>query len=113
MMWRNWSGVVRRERDVTVALNKIAEGQFRFIGAPVGSGAHLAGLALWRAAKIAPATSWFFESKGNPLDQAYGDNAYTLIERGQWLAKAHKPLALLCERDPRMATEVHLMRWSR
>jgi tungstate transport system substrate-binding protein len=98
------------ERDVAVALSKLAEGQFRFIGAPSGSGAHLAGLALWRAAKVAPAASWFFEAKGNPLEQAHAENAYTLVERGLWLAKARKPLALLCERDPRMATEVHMMR---
>lgn len=101
---------VAGERDVAVALSKIAAGQFRFIGAPSGSGGHLAALALWRAAQVTPTAAWHFESKGNPLEQAFAENAYTLVERGLWLAKGRKPLAILCENDPRMQTAVHMMR---
>lgn len=98
------------ERDVVAALARIAQAQARFIGAPNGCGAHLASLALWRAAKVSPAAPWFVEAKGNPMDQALAENAYTLVERGLWLAKARKPFALMVEGDPRLATEVHVMR---
>lgn len=98
------------ERDVAAALARLAQAQARFIGAPVGSGAQLGSLALWRAAKVAPAAPWYVEAKGNPLQQALAENAYTLVERGLWLAQARKPLAVMVEGDPRMATEVHVMR---
>jgi tungstate transport system substrate-binding protein len=98
------------ERDVVAALARIAQAQARFIGAPEGCGAHLASLPLWRAAQVAPAAPWFVESKGNPMDQALAENAYTLVERGAWLARARKPFAIMVEGDPRMATEVRVMR---
>ncbi|MBX3621724.1 MAG: substrate-binding domain-containing protein [Rhizobacter sp.] len=98
------------ERDVAAALAQLAQAQARFIGAPTGSGAHLGTLALWRAAKVAPAAPWYTESKGDPVRQALDEGAYTLVERGLWLARAHKPLAILVEGDARMATEVHVMR---
>lgn len=98
------------ERDVAAALARIAQAQARFIGAPNGCGAHLASLALWRAAKMSPAAPWFVEAKGSPLDQALAENAYTLVERGLWLSKARKPFALMVEGDPRLATQVHVMR---
>lgn len=98
------------ERDVAAALGKIVQAQARFIGAPLGSGAHLASLALWRAAQIAPAAPWFAESKGEPLTQAMAENAYTLVERGVWMAQGRKPYAVMVEGDPRMAVEVHVMR---
>jgi tungstate transport system substrate-binding protein len=101
---------VAGERDVAEALARIAQAQARFIGAPTGCGAHLASLSLWRAAKVSPAAPWFVEAKGNPLDQALAENAYTLVERGLWLSKARKPFALMVEGDPRLATQVHVMR---
>ena len=101
---------IAKEPDVAVALAKIAEAKARFIGAPTGSGAHVGSLALWRAAKVSPAAPWFAESKGDPLQQAITENAYALVERGVWVARGRKPLAILVEGDARMATEVHVMR---
>ena len=98
------------ERDIAVALAKLAQAQARFIGAPTGSGAHLDSLALWRAAKVAPAAPWYVESKAGALEQAITESAYTVVERGLWMSHGRKPLALMVEGDPRMATEVHVMR---
>lgn len=98
------------ERDVASALAKLAQAQARFIGAPMGTGAHIASLPLWRAAAVAPAAPWFFESRANPLDQAMAEGAYTLVERGLWLARGRKPFAVMVEGDPRMAVQVHVMR---
>ena len=98
------------ERDVAAALARLAEAKARFIGAPTGCGAQIASLKLWHAAKVSPAAPWFVEAKGSPLDQAFAEGAYTLVERGVWLAKARKPFALMVEGDPRLTTEVHVMR---
>lgn len=98
------------ERDIAVALAKLAQAQMRFVGAIAGSGADLGSRALWRAAKVAPAAPWHVESKGNALEQAMAESAYTLVERGLWLARGRKPLGLLVEGDARMATPVHVMR---
>lgn len=98
------------ERDVAAALAKLAQAQARFIGAPAGTGAHLASLPLWRAAAVAPAAPWFVESKGNPLEQAVAEKAYTLVERGLWMAQGRKPFAVMVEGDPRLGVEVHVMR---
>lgn len=98
------------ERDVAAALAKLAQAQARFVGPINGSGAHLGTLALWRAAKVAPAAPWYVESKGNALEQAASEGAYTLIERGLWMARGRKPLALMVDGDSRMGTEVHVMR---
>jgi len=98
------------ERDIAVALAKLAQAQARFVGPVSGSGAYLSTFSLWRAAKIAPAAPWYVEGKGNTLEQAAAESAYTLIERGLWMSRAYKPLAVMVEGDPRMATEVHVMR---
>lgn len=98
------------ERDIAVALAKLAQAQARFIGPVTGSGAHLGTLGLWRAAKTAPLAPWYVESKTNPLDQAITEGAYTLVERGLWMSHGRKPLAVMVEGDPRMGTEVHVMR---
>lgn len=101
---------IAKEPDIAFALARIADAKARFIGAPVGSGAHVGSLALWRAAKVSPVAPWFVESKGDPLQQAIAENAYALVERGVWVARGRKPLAILVEGDARMANEVHVMR---
>ncbi len=98
------------EPDIAVALAKIAQAQARFVGAPVGSGAHLASLALWRAAKVSPAAPWYVDSKAGSVQQAIAENAYTLVERGLWMSHGRKPFAILVDGDSRMTTEVHVMR---
>jgi tungstate transport system substrate-binding protein len=103
---------VLREPDIAVALARLSQAQARFIGAPQGSGAHLAELALWRAAKVAPAAPWYIktDAEGDAIAQAATQEAYTLVERALWLKRSRKPLAVMVEGDPRMAVPVHVMR---
>jgi len=109
---------IKGERDIAVALARLAQTQTRFIGPLHGSGAYLSSLALWRAAKVAPAAPWYAETQATPgnaaIEQAAAENAYTLVERGVWLANSNKAgnqaLAVLVEGDPRLASEVHVMR---
>ena len=98
------------ERDAAVALAKLAQAQARFVAAPMGSGAYIGSLPLWRAAQVAPAAPWYVEARGNVLEQAAAERAYALVERGVWMAQGRKPLALMVEKDERMLTQVHFMR---
>lgn len=101
---------IKGGRDIAAALAALAQAQARVIGPVTGSGAHLSTLALWRAAQVAPAAPWYVETKGNALEQAATEGAYTLVERGLWLARGRKPLAIMVEGDARMGAEVHVMR---
>ncbi len=103
---------LRGGQDISAALATIAQSQARFVTAGNGSGAHLAEQALWRAAKVAPATPWYLTApSGTPvLAHARAQGAYAVVERGVWLAQGGKPLAVLVENDPRLLAEVHVMR---
>jgi tungstate transport system substrate-binding protein len=105
---------VKGERDIAVALARLAETQTRVIGAAPGSGCALSSQPLWRAAKAAPAAPWYAETPSNKfgaaIGQAAAENAYTLVERAVWLAQPHKALAVLVEGDARMVNPVHVMR---
>jgi tungstate transport system substrate-binding protein len=105
-------------RDVAQALTRIrdaalgARGTLNFLSAGDGSGTHLAEQALWRAAKLAPATPWYLsaDAKSPLLAQARTSGAYAIVERGVWDASGGAPLAVLVEGDPLLAVPVHAMR---
>jgi tungstate transport system substrate-binding protein len=105
-------------RDVVQALARLrdaalaAPGTLTFLSAGDGSGTHLGELALWRAAKLAPAAPWYLKAEaGTPLlAQARARGAYAIVERGVWDAAGGAPLAVLVEGDPLLAVPVHAMR---
>ena len=99
-------------KDIAAALAAIAAAQAPFVTPGNGSGAAIAEIALWRAAKVLPAAPWYVKAdpKGSVIAQAAQQNAYALVERGVWLGHVTKPLAVLVESDPLLATEVHVMR---
>jgi tungstate transport system substrate-binding protein len=87
-------------------------GALTFLSAGDGSGTHALEQALWRLAKIAPATPWYTpaDKSGGLVEQARSRGAYGLVERGLWLARGGAPLAILVEHDPQLNEEVHVMR---
>ena len=106
-------------RDAAAALAKIrdaalaaAPGDVSFVSAGDGSGTHAAEQAVWRAAKIAPATPWYLNAGSTAalIGQARSRNAYALVERGAWAASEGSPLAVLVEGDPLLVEPVHVMR---
>lgn len=99
-------------RDIAAALAKLAQSQSRFVAPAEGSGAHLAELSLWRAAKVAPAAPWYSKTpaQGDALATAAAQGAYTVVERAVWLDRGRAPLAPVVEGDPLMANPVHAMR---
>jgi tungstate transport system substrate-binding protein len=98
-------------KDIGLALARLAEAQVPFVSRPDGSGTHLAELAAWRVAKIAPGGAWYRSAPGGPplLAQAREQQACTVVERGVWAAQAFKGHAVLAD-DPRLAVDVHVMR---
>ncbi|MDQ6685083.1 MAG: substrate-binding domain-containing protein, partial [Pseudomonadota bacterium] len=83
-----------------------------FMSAGDGSGTHLAEQALWRAAGIAPAASWYLMApRGEFLAQVRARNAFAVVERAAWLASGGGPrLPVVCAADPMLVEPIHAMR---
>ena len=91
------------------ALKKIAEASAPFASRADDSGTHKAELKLWEAAGIDPKASsgsWYLETgsgMGATLNTAIGKHAYTLADRGTWLAFANKDdFKVLVEGDDKL-----------
>jgi tungstate transport system substrate-binding protein len=85
------------------ALKRIAESQSRFVSRGDKSGTNILELALWKQAGVAPKGSWYIESgqgMGNTLGIANEKRAYTLTDRGTYLAFQKRiDLPILVEKD--------------
>ncbi len=90
-----------KARTIGEALRRIATTHALFISRGDDSGTHKKELALWRAAAITPRGDWYREvgqGMGKVLQIAGELNAYTLTDRGTWLAYRGKlPLSLVFE----------------
>lgn len=102
--------------EVTGALAKIAGAQSPFASRGDDSGTNKAELRLWKAAEIDPkqfSGSWYRETgsgMGPTLNTAAGMGAYTLSDRGTWLAfKSKGDLAILVEGDKRLFNQYGVM----
>ena len=94
---------IRGEKSVVAALKKIAETGARFVSRGDKSGTHTLELALWKQAGIEPKGAWYIESgqgMGQTLGIANERRAYTLTDRGTYLAFARRiDLPIMVERD--------------
>jgi tungstate transport system substrate-binding protein len=85
------------------ALKGIAETQSRFVSRGDKSGTHLLELTLWKQAGIEPTGAWYIESgqgMGQTLGIANDRRAYTITDRGTWLAFQKRiSLPILVEKD--------------
>ncbi len=85
--------------DVAEALRRIHAGGHLFVSRGDDSGTHRRELELWRRAARAPEPGWYREvgqGMGRALQIASELEAYTLTDRGTWLAyRGHLDLALL------------------
>lgn len=80
---------VATARDVSDAMTRLAAASVPFISRGDDSGTHKKELALWIAAGTTPSGSWYREAgqgMGKVLQMANEMGAYTLIDRGTWLA---------------------------
>ncbi len=95
---------VRDSRDAGDAFRKIARHEALFISRSDDSGTHKKELGLWKKAGIKPEGKWYREAgqgMGKVLQMAGELSAYTLTDRGTWLAYREKlPLRIAFEGDP-------------
>ncbi|HEX7384394.1 MAG TPA: substrate-binding domain-containing protein [Burkholderiaceae bacterium] len=108
-------GSAGASHNVLTELTLLAERRAPFLTRNDGSGTHLAEQALWRLAGIAPAEPWYrpLDPAGGPLlAQAHAAGAACLVDRATWLAPsgAARGLAVLCEGDSLLATELRVHR---
>jgi len=85
------------------ALKRIAETPSRFLSRGDKSGTHLLELGLWKQAGLEPKGAWYVESgqgMGQTLGIANDRRAYTITDRGTWLAfQKRLSLPILVEKD--------------
>jgi tungstate transport system substrate-binding protein len=95
---------VAKAKDATTALLQIAQQKASFVSRGDDSGTHKKELGLWKKAGISPKGQWYREAgqgMGKVLQIAAEMNAYTLTDRGTWLAYEKKsPLKISFEGDP-------------
>ena len=81
---------VARHQDLIGAFEAIAANKALFISRGDDSGTHKKELEIWVKSGIEPYGSWYFEyghGMGKTLYHADDTGAYTLVDRGTWLAK--------------------------
>ena len=89
--------------DAVAAITAIAQSGAPFVSRGDDSGTHLAEMALWQAAGIAPAGGWYLSTgsgMGATLNTAAQLPAYALTDRGTWLSFHNRgDLQILFEGD--------------
>jgi tungstate transport system substrate-binding protein len=100
---------IKGSGDVVAALKKIAAAKAPFASRGDDSGTNKAELRLWKLAEIDPkkdSGTWYRETgsgMGPTLNTSAGMDAYTLSDRGTWLAfKNRGDLVILVEGDKRL-----------
>ncbi|MCG8025766.1 MAG: substrate-binding domain-containing protein [Candidatus Thiodiazotropha endolucinida] len=95
---------ISQAEDAITALRRIAGHAASFISRGDDSGTHKKELGLWKMSHTKPAGEWYLEvgqGMGKVLQIASEMDAYTLTDRGTWLAyQAKSPLKIVFERDP-------------
>ncbi|MFQ6058953.1 MAG: substrate-binding domain-containing protein [Anaerolineae bacterium] len=90
--------------DAAAALTRIAEAQATFVSRGDESGTHTKEKAIWKKAGIEPGGGWYLsagQGMGAVLTMANEQRAYTLTDRGTYLARqGDLNLVILVEGDP-------------
>ncbi len=86
------------------AMQRISKTQSRFVSRGDNSGTYKKESSLWKLANVKPQGKWYIEAgqgMGKVLLMASELDAYTLTDRGTWLAYRDKsPLKILWQHDP-------------
>ena len=103
--------------DIGTALRQIAKHELTFISRGDNSGTHKKELSLWHEAGLDPEGIWYREvgqGMGKVLQMATELDAYTMTDRGTWLAYQDKsPLVVLNRTDARLFNPYHIIGVSR
>lgn len=97
---------IKGMKDATKAFAAIAKTHSTFVSRGDDSGTNKKELRIWKAANIKPQGEWYRaagQGMGRVLTMTGEMNAYTLTDRGTWLAYQSKlPLKILMQGDKRM-----------
>jgi tungstate transport system substrate-binding protein len=100
-------------KDGKAAFRKIAETQSFFVSRGDKSGTHIKELGIWKAVGIKAEGRWYMDAgkgMGEVLNMADEKRAYTLADRGTYLAYQGKISSIiLCEGDPILFNPYHIM----
>jgi tungstate transport system substrate-binding protein len=94
------------------ALTRIAEDEAAFASRGDDSGTHAKELSLWDAARVQPGGDWYFETgqgMGETLTIADQRRAYTLSDRGTFLATDNLDSELLLEGGAALLNPYHVI----
>ncbi len=107
---------IKGGHDIAAAFRSIAATGAPFASRGDRSGTHMAELAIWSLAGIetgARAAKWYLETgsgMGPTLNLASGRNAYTLSDRGTWIAFRNRgELEIVVEGDSRLLNRYGVM----
>ena len=104
---------IQIDSDINTALQQIAESRSTFISRGDNSGTHKKEFGLWKSADISPQGKWYLEvgqGMGKVLQMAAELDAYTLTDRGTWLAyRDRSPLKILNQGDPKLYNPYHII----
>lgn len=84
---------IKNKQNTVTAIKSIAQSHSGFISRGDNSGTHKKELSIWKHTNIQPTGSWYKEAgqgMGKVLLMANELNAYTLTDRGTWLAYQDK-----------------------
>lgn len=89
----NDPATIKKASSATDALKRIASTNAKFVSRGDDSGTHKKELSLWQASKTLPVGQWYREAgqgMGKVIQIASEMNAYTIADRGTWLAYKDK-----------------------
>lgn len=105
----NDPAAVRESANAIDALRRIAASQATFVSRGDDSGTHKVEQRLWDELQIDPAGDWYVsvgEGMAHTLRVAYELQAYTLADRGTWLAQRKRSdLSIVHAGDPRLVNQ--------
>jgi tungstate transport system substrate-binding protein len=103
----------RQSEDALDALRRIAEAKASFVSRGDDSGTHQLEQRLWQELKLEPSGDWYNsvgEGMAHTLRVANELQAYTLADRGTWLAQRERlDLAIVHAGDPRLVNQYALL----
>jgi tungstate transport system substrate-binding protein len=98
--------------DAASALRLIAEKEAPFASRADDSGTHAKEMSLWKKAGVAPAGDWYIrtgQGMGQTLTIANQKRAYTLADRGTFLAGADLESKIAFEKSPDLRNPYHVI----
>ncbi|MEJ2695695.1 MAG: extracellular solute-binding protein [Candidatus Sulfobium sp.] len=103
-------------KSAAVAFKKIAEGGYTFVSRGDRSGTNIKELAIWKKAGVNPKDRKWYLEVGQGMEKteriASEKRAYTLTDRGTWLATMDKDrldMAILLQGDPALFNQYGVM----